>query len=102
VITDPQAIKFSNERIRPAADSLGKLYYAAKSILNDWYAQQVSTVLPNTDVTLDDGSQTDGRNTVSGADLTNVINRLSEFVADCEADSNAKLNTILKVAVNPQ
>jgi len=101
-ITNVQAIKFSNEQGRPFADRFARLYYDAKLFVDQWNAQNLSAVIPNVagDLVVD-GSRTDGRREVSGADLYGVLNRAIEIVTDFEATSSAKLNTILAVAVNP-
>lgn len=107
-ITNPEAIAFSNTRIRPAADSLAKLYYRAKQVKQEWDANSMSSLITNTsDVIRDGASPTDdvgtggdGRHVITGIDATAIITRLSEFITDYEASSNAKLNTVLAVAVN--
>jgi hypothetical protein len=40
-------------------------------------------------------------NSSTGTDANNIINRISELITDYEATNNAKLNTILAVAVQP-
>ena len=99
-ITDPTAVRFSNEKIRPAADTLAQAYYLAKTITNEWNAVSMATLIPNTSDAIIDGSAEDGRNEITGIMATNIINRLNEFVADYELWTNAKLNTVLQVAVN--
>ena len=101
-ITDAQAVKFCNEQIRPAANSLAQLYYEAKRVYQVWTANELGNVIAydNADAVID-GSASDGRPIVSGVDINNLVTRLSEIVTDYEADSNAKLNTILAVAPQP-
>ena len=100
-ITNAEAIKFANERARVAADKLAQAYYFAVQVSQEWTANSMGSLIPNNvGDTLIDGSATDGRHVISGADVNNVINRLSELIADYEAGGNAKLNTILGVAVN--
>jgi hypothetical protein len=105
-ITNPQAIKFANEDIRPAADALSQLYYRAKDILARWSAngQNVTALFAPFDGTLvmDKASvaPTDGRPPITTAQVNNIISRLNEFVVDYEAGGNAKLNTVTAVAVN--
>jgi hypothetical protein len=108
-ITNPQAIAFSNNYARRAADKLAQAYYFAKLANDEWNATSMSSLITNTsDVVRDSASPTDdngtggdGRQVVTGAEVTNVITRLSELIADYEATSNSKLNTVLNVAVNP-
>lgn|SRR5579871_1791686 len=107
--TNAQAILFANTRIRPFADELYSTYLTAKSLLNQWNAQSVSTAIPNDSTVIADGSATDGRAPIIDAQATNIITRAQELVNWMEADSltggtvtNAVLNTVVAVAVNPQ
>jgi len=104
LITNPQAVRFSNERLRVLADTLTTAYYTAKKVMQEYYAD------PNlgdvytagmADVVAD-GSVQDGRPTVTGSDALLLIARASELISDLEASNNAKLNTLLAVQVNGQ
>ena len=100
-ITNAEAVKFCNERVRCAADKLAQCYYYAKLVQQEWNANNMAALIPNdAGDTVIDGSATDGRHVISGADATNIITRCGELVTDYEASTNAKLNTILGVAVN--
>ena len=103
-ITDAEAIRFCNEWARPAADRLAQRYYTAKALVNEWNARSMSAKIPNrADAGVDgSGSAGDGRPGVTAAQITAIITRAQELITDYEATSNAKLNTILAVAVNPQ
>jgi len=96
---NPQAVKFVNERVRPLADALARAYYLAEATRDEWYANNLGTIFPFED-TVQDGSATDGRHPLTGSDVVLLINRAEELIADYAASSNAKLNTILKPAVN--
>lgn len=98
--TNPEAIRFANTRLRVVADMLAQAYYASKAAQAEWYANNLGALFPSGDVVID-GSETDGRHPIDGNDAANLITRASELVTDYEASSNAKLNTILNVAVNP-
>lgn len=108
-ITNSQAIAFSNNYARRAADKLAQVYFYAKLVVAEWNATSMSALITNTsDVIRDSASPTDdsgtggdGRQVVTGAEVTAVITRLQEFIADYEATSNAKLTTVLAVSVNP-
>ena len=110
MINNPQAISFSNNYGRVAADRLAQAYYFAKLVVDEWNATGMSSLITNTsDVIRDSASPSDdvgtggdGRNIVTGAEITNVITRCQEIITDFEASSNAKLNTVLNVSVNPQ
>lgn len=192
-ITDPQAIAFVNNIVRPAADKLAQLYYQGVSLSERWtalgggqpaidvlatdlkaaadlatgptgmYGQLwlaektwfllgATSLIPNTADTIADGAGPDGRPIITGAmavavmarvtewlnyvlssagsfadttranvsyyntllapssygpltlsvaDAGNFINRCDEIAANYQAASNANLNSILAVAVNP-
>ena len=101
-ITNPEAVRFCNEKVRVAADRLAQAYYFAKHVQQEWFANSMSSLIPNSgDDDVIDGSATDGRHPITGADATNIITRCGEIVTDMEANSSAKLNTILNVSVNP-
>jgi len=190
-ISSPEALKFSNERVRPAADRLARAYYLADAAKDRWNGLSGTTAdkivvmgadirsacdqiyeaflwafttekvwflginaqFPNTSEEVSDGSPADSRpantgakvnavlsravefqnwllstdgsftnggraglaylNTVlaassygaptlSEADAGNAINRFGELAANYEASTNANLNSILTIAVNPR
>lgn len=107
-ITNAEAITFSNEKIRVAADLMAKLYNLGISINAEWDARSLGSIIPDdsNEILKDsaygsDGTDGDGRPVVTGEDLNNIVKGdLIDFVATLEANSNAKLNAILSVAVN--
>lgn len=99
--TNPQAIKISNEDIRPLADAIAKLYNKAKDVGQRATAQNWNNAYFSTDGdTLTDGSATDGRQVVTNAQLKIILSHAASFVSDFEASTNLKLNQTLQVAVN--
>ena len=99
-ITDPEAVRFANEQIRVAANRLSQAYAFANVVIDNWNATGISSKLTNTADPVIDGSATDGRPPITGADCNNIINRLTELQTDYEASGSAKLNTILAVSVH--
>jgi hypothetical protein len=99
-ITDPTAVKFCNEKIRVMADSMAQNYYTAKAIVNEWNATGISSLITNDSSEVIDGSRQDGRKVITGAKATSIITRAMEIIADYEANTNAKLNTVIGVNVN--
>lgn len=95
-----QAIAFANTKARVYADARAQSYMTAKALVNFWNANSVSGVIPNDATQIADGAATDGRQIVTNAQITSIVTRAQEEVADFEATSSAKLNTILAVAVN--
>jgi hypothetical protein len=109
-ITNPEAIGFCNNQARKVADLLSQAYYAAKAANAVWVANNYGGALitvgggvvrDSASPTDDNGTGGDGRPVITGNDVNNLMNRMSELIADYEASGNAKLNTILNVAVNP-
>ena len=98
---NPQAIKFANEDIRIAADKIAQAYYFAKKLRNFWFANNMGAVFPSAEV-VDDGASVDGRPVIDGNKVLLMVTRCEELINDLEANGNAKLNTVLSVAVNPQ
>lgn len=100
-ITDSEAVAFSNKRVRPSADKAAQLYYFSKEVIQEWYANDLASLIPPTDDVIDDGSATDGRHPITGNDVNNLITLLQEYVTRMEATGNAQLNVTLGIAVNP-
>lgn len=99
-VTDSTAVKFSNEKIRPAADKLAQAYYTAVMVRDEWYANNLGAVLPVGGGVIADGADVDGRNILTADDARLLINRCEDLITDYEATNKAKLNTVLKPAVN--
>ncbi len=96
----PADITFCNQKIRPAADALVQLALSAQAIILLWNARGGTAAIPNDGTVIVDGSPADGRPPITGAMVSNIIARLSEFSTDQTANSNAKLDTEIAVAVN--
>lgn len=104
-ITNPQAIKFCNGKIRPISDALTSLFYACDALEKEWTAQQLANLIPNDSSEVIDGAtvlegEPDGRPPIVGSDVHNVLNRVIEMRNDYAANNYAILNTLLRVAVN--
>jgi hypothetical protein len=99
-IDNPEVKKFANEKVRPLADKLTAGYYAALAFLNEWDATEMGTKIPNTSDVIVDGSATDGRSPITGANVNGLHTHASVIVADLEANDNAKLNILLQIEVN--
>ena len=72
---------FENDAAK-AARTLHVAYLRAKYLLGRWYAG-MNTEFPNSGGTIKHN---------------NLMNRLSELVADYEANSSAKLNTVMEMS----
>jgi hypothetical protein len=112
-ITNPTAIRFSNEKIRVAADLLAQLDNFAASVLNEWNANGGTSLIPNDSQVIRDGASPsddngtggDGRFVITGAKANNIINRLTE-IRSTNASTGLAIgasgvrDTILQVATN--
>lgn len=100
MITDPQAVKFSNEKDRPLADKLCQLYFYSVAVLAEYDANDLAKLFIDKEI-VDDGADKDGRHPITGLDVKAVVDLARQYVMDFETGVNAKLNSALKVAVNP-
>jgi len=97
--SNPQAVRFCNEKVRPLANDLAQLYYRSKRFLDQWNGQGMSALINNdAGETMDDNATEDGRPIASGNSCHNMYNRAAGIVVDFEASGSAKLNTILAIA----
>ena len=101
MITNPEAVRFSNEVIRPAADVAAQYYYFCKALIASYAAKGLDKEYTDADV-VDDGSDKDGRHPITGFDVKAIVQLAADYVNDFETGVNAKLNSVLAVAVNPQ
>jgi hypothetical protein len=101
-IDDPQAVKFCNEKIRPAADRYAQLYWTAKILIAEWNAAGLGTLIPNTADVVVDGSATDGRSPITGVMVNAFKNNLQLLVTDLEASAGVKLNGLTQIAVHEE
>ncbi len=99
-ITDPEAVRFANEKARTLADAMTKAYYAAKGFVNEWAATEMDAKIPFTADVFVDGSATDGRTPITGANVRGLKGHVEDMIADLEANTNQKLNILLKIEVN--
>ena len=100
-IDNPQAVTFANEYVRPGGDKIAQLYYTLDLMEDVWTAQNIASLIPNTTDVIVDGSATDGRSSITGADVRDLIGWSEAFTDEMEANNNFKLKIVLGIAVNP-
>ena len=98
-IINPEAVKFCNEKARTLADKATAYYYAALALVNEWDATDMATKIPNTSDVIVDGSATDGRSPITGANVNGLKSHVDAMIADLEATDNLKLNILLAIEV---
>lgn len=107
-VTDAGTIQFLNQYVRPLADLLAEAHTQAKLVCFLWEAKGYNALVPNDASTIDDGSMTggafpgspDGRTPIVGSDVNNLIAIAAAFYQNNEANSNANIMQIGKIAVN--
>lgn len=87
-ITDPQVIKFCNEKIRPLADLVYSSYYKSLSLTSDYENGKINELLSiwGSEDLVADGSETDGRTRLSRQDLEYEYKILFDFIAYLESE----------------
>ena len=73
-ITNVQAVKWANERLRPMADMLTRAFWTIEKYKQDYEAQNMNTVLSasaDADIFLD-GSAIDGRTPITKKDMADL------------------------------
>ena len=97
-ITDPQAVKFVNERVRVAANKLATAYLQAVAHLAAW--QSVQSLIPNDSSPVVDGRQAEGVGQITGSDVNTIVALVSGVKSQLEANSNALRDIVFKVSIS--
>jgi len=97
-ITDPRAIRFTNECIRPLCESIRDLKARGDIVLLKWSAE-VAALIPNDGSVLEDGRTSEGISILTGADINAVVGVMLALHTALEADPST-VATILKPCVN--
>ena len=74
-ITDPRAVRFANEAIRPLAERVRDLKADIDAVGVAWFGG-LSALFPNDSSVLDDRREAEGVSILTGADVTNLITQL--------------------------
>jgi hypothetical protein len=101
-ITDPSAVLFCNNSVRSSADRIVQCYWYWKTVKEIYLANpNLATLIPNDATALVvDGSATDGRTPIYGADVQLLLTNVNALITTLEANSGALLNAFSKIAVN--
>lgn len=99
-IDNPEVRTFCNEGIRRLADKAAAYYYAANALIDEWEATDMGSKIPDSGDLIIDGSATDGRSPITGANVRSLKEHVELMVADLQANNKAKLAVLLKIEVN--
>ena|SRR5579862_247938 len=102
-ITDPSAVLFCNTEVRPGADKTMQFYWWMKALKQEYLANpNLATLITNDTSLVVDGSATDGRTPITGADVITFLTNVNTFITSLEANSAAILNNFAKISPNPR
>jgi hypothetical protein len=90
-ITNPEAIQYCNQFIRPMSEQFGVLYLRCKYVMGRWYTGK-SALFPNDASPVLDGRTQD--TPLVGSDVNNMMTRMSDYITAVEV--SGVLNTITK------
>lgn len=93
-ITDPQAIKFLNEVVRPLCEQVRAQHAKTGDASTSWYGG-INTLFPNTAEVVDDGRASEGISVLTGANVNSVMSILLAM----DAQYNSEI--ITKPCVRP-
>jgi hypothetical protein len=98
-ITNAEAIRFSNEVIRPMAEQIRALKAEVDAALVTWFGG-VDDLFPNSpSEAVEDGRESEGVSRLTGADVNNLVTQLSVFKTQLEQAGVA--DVVSKPCVRP-
>ncbi len=104
-VTSKQVILFCGEKLRPLANILWEACFKARAFLEDYKVAGIDDILAKTadDSIVADGSDQDGRNRISAADIRNtrkLLIEFSDFMDDEVQTGISRLDAIAKSHTN--
>lgn len=97
-ITSAEAVRFSDEEIRPLAEKLRNLKVEVDAAIVDWF-NGVNALFPNDTSTLIDGRADRGDTVLTGADINNLVTQLLAYQSQLNQAGVA--DVIAKPCVRP-
>lgn len=103
--TNPQAINFCNQKVRPTVDAIMSAVLSAQTLIAEWNAQNIVAIIPNDSNPIQDGSTvasgtTDGRPPITDGQVNVVISNMTTFVNLFTANTNLIFNQFAQMMVN--
>jgi hypothetical protein len=95
-ITDPRAIRFVNEEVRPLTEAMRALKARADAALVKWYGE-ISALTPNDIDAVDDGREAEGISRLTGADVNKLVVQLAAY--QTQLDETGVIDVISKSCV---
>lgn len=88
-ITNPEAVKFSNEQIRPLCEEARALMARITSMQTSWFAG-VNTEFPNDTTAVADNRDAEGASRLVGTDINGAVSNLLAILAASNAQIISK------------
>ena len=102
-ITNPEAVRFCNEKARVFADALLQAINTADTFLREWNANTgLAVALPNTAEDVGDGSALDGRHGLTGVKINALITAANDIMTWANTGSPTRRDRLNTIAVNAQ
>lgn len=81
-ITNPQVIRFVNERVRPICDKLFSVWKDSGETIQEYNSGNIGSLINDAGAgnNIADGASVDGRNILTGGDVYNVITALQQLI----------------------
>jgi hypothetical protein len=95
-ITDPEALKFVKEEIRPVAEQIRALKVRADNLILKW-DNFISTKIANTSDSIEDGRELEGVSRLIGQDINKMMTLLK--VIQTKLNETGIANTVEKPCV---
>jgi hypothetical protein len=78
-ITNPQAIRFSNEQIRPMAEKIRGMKAEIDALMVDWFGG-TNALFPNDNAEMvEDGREAEGVSRLDGEDIVGLVTVISDL-----------------------
>ena len=84
-ITDPRAVRYVNECVRPLCEAIRNLKARGGVALLKWETE-IAPLVPNDGSLLDDGRTAEGVSILTGADINAVLGVMTQLNAALDAD----------------
>lgn len=107
MITNPQAIKFANEVVRPTANAVFEAFMQASAMLAEFKARpELAEAYGLVDDAIDpeigaqvlnDQATVDGRPIITGADVLWFVQGITEILEDWNVSNPQKLRQVLRI-----
>lgn len=89
-ITDPEAIRFVNEAVRPLCEEARALKIRVNALRTAWYGGLAAVFAGEAD-TVEDGREAEGVSRLTGADVTNAVGQLIKVATGEASEFNSEV-----------